>query len=59
METPESKYTKVDVSNTVIDLFEAHVFTGTDDRDIDPTAVPADAAVGTDIAHLEAIGILK
>jgi hypothetical protein len=42
--------TEVYVPDPVIDFLLTHVLTDTGRGEIDPTTVPADAAIGTDIA---------
>ncbi len=59
MESAELQGAEIDVPDTVVDFFQADVLSGADGGDIDPTRVPANAAVGADIADLEAIRILE
>ena len=49
----------VNIPQLMIDLFETDVLTTTGLRNINPTMVPTDAAIGTHIAHFEVIGILE
>ena len=44
-ETAQLEGSEVDIPNTVVDLFQAHVVAGTDGRDIDPVVFPTDTAV--------------
>src|SRR6266852_6809633 len=55
----EPQRPKVDVPDPVVDLLEADVFADADRRDVDPAAVPANAAIGADIPHLEPIRVLE
>lgn len=48
-----------EVPDAVVDFFKADVLSGADDGDIDPKGVPADAAVGADVADLEAVGVVE
>lgn len=48
-----------EVPDAVVDFFEADVLTGADDGDVDPMVVPADTAVGADVADLEAVWIFE
>jgi hypothetical protein len=41
----EFEGTEIDIPHSVVDLFEADVLSGAGDADVDPVAVPADAAV--------------
>ncbi len=59
MQAPGFKWSKVDVPGSVVELFQADVPVGTDDGDIDPVRIPADAAVDADIAELDAVRIFK
>src|SRR5262245_10257780 len=56
-EPSELERAEVDVPHTVVDLFEPYVFANAGRGDIDPRLVPANAALGADIAHFEPIGI--
>jgi hypothetical protein len=57
--TNELECAEVDVPDPVVDLLEADVFPDADSRDVHPAAVPADAAIGAEVAVLETIGILE
>jgi hypothetical protein len=48
---------EVHVPDPVVDFLEADVLADAHDRDVHPTGVPANAAVGTDVLDLEAIRI--
>jgi hypothetical protein len=48
-----------DIPDSVVDLLHADVFTSTTDADVYPCVVPANAAVSTDKAFLEAIWIFQ
>src|SRR5262249_62092868 len=50
---------EVDVPDPVVDLLQTHVLADTHDRDVHPAAVPAKAALGTDVAGLESVGGLQ
>src|SRR2546422_8850011 len=56
-QAPELERPEVHVPDSVIDLFEPYVFADADGGDVDPSPVPANAAIGAHVAHLEAIGI--
>jgi hypothetical protein len=56
VEAAEFEWSKIDVPDSVVDLLEAQVLADTHDADVDASAVPADAAIGADVADLEAIG---
>lgn len=53
VQAAELEGTEVDVPDTIIDFLKADVFFDADDRDMDPVAAQADAAVDADVAHLE------
>lgn len=55
----ELERSEVDVPDAVIDFLQADVFADADGGNVDPLGVPADAAVGADVAGLEAIRILE
>jgi hypothetical protein len=55
-QAPEFEGAEVDVPDAVLDLLEADVFADAGGGDIDPRLVPANAAVGADITHFEAMG---
>src|SRR5262245_21120624 len=50
---------KIYVPNPVVNLFKPNVLSGASDADINPVAVPTDAAVEADIARLEVSGIFQ
>ena len=58
-QAPELERAEVHGPDAVIDFFQAHVRPRADGGDIDPVVVPANAAVGTDVPDLEAIGVLQ
>ena len=59
MKTADFQATIIHIPDTIIDLFQTDIFTGTNGRNLDPVGGPADPAAGIDIASLETIGILK
>ena len=59
VQATELEGAEVDIPQAVVDLFQADVFTDTDDGDVDPVAAPADAAIGTDVTDFEAIRVFK
>lgn len=59
VKSAEFERAEEDVPDAVIDFFEADVLTGADAGDVDPMAIPADAAIGADVASLEAVGVLE
>jgi len=59
VQAAEQERPKVDIPDPVIDLLKAHVFANTRDGNIDPRAIPTDAAIGADVAHFESIWILE
>src|SRR5436305_398485 len=59
MQAAEFQWPEVDGPDSVVDLLQSDVLTSTDDRDVDPAAVPANAAVGAHVANLEPIGVLE
>src|SRR5712692_3130297 len=58
-QAPELERSEVYVPDTVVDLLQADVFADADGGDVEPSPIPADATVGTDVAHFEAVGILQ
>ncbi len=58
-EATELEQSEVDVPDTVIDLFEADILTDAGGGDIDPLAIPSNAAVGADVADFEAVRIFE
>lgn len=50
---------EVDVPDTIVDFFQADILPGADDGGIGPVPVPVDAAIGTDVPDLKAIGIVE
>ena len=57
-ETSGSQRAKIHVPNTIVDLFESHVLSGTAEAQMDPGTVPAETAVVTEIASFRnALGI--
>ncbi len=59
MESAEFEWAEEDVPDTVVDFFEADIFPGADDGDVDPMGVPSNAAVGADVANLEAVRVFE
>lgn len=59
MQAAKFQRSKVNIPNAVVDFFQAHVFAGAADADVHSFMIPADAAVGADIADLEAVGIFE
>ena len=59
MQATELERSEEDIPDAVVDFFESHVLAGAADADIDPVVIPADAAIGADVAQFEAIWILK
>src|SRR5262245_53574430 len=59
VQAAKSQRPEVDVPDAVVDLLQSDVFGDAHDRDVHPPAVPANAAVGADIADFKAIGILE
>ena len=59
MESADFQGAEEDVPDAVVDFFEADIFSGADDGDVDPMGVPANAAVGADVANLEAVGVFE
>jgi hypothetical protein len=53
----ELEWAEIDMPDAIVDVLEADIFPGTGDGDVDPVAVPPDATVGADVAHLEAVGL--
>src|SRR5215218_4750422 len=53
----EFEWAEIDIPDAIVDFLEADIFPGTGDGDVDPLAVPPDATIGADVAHLEAVGI--
>src|SRR5881628_3863897 len=58
-QTAEAQRPKVDVPDPVIDLLEADVFADANRGNVDPAAVPANAAIGADVPHLESIRVFE
>ena len=59
VQAAEQQRPKVDIPDPVIDLLEPHVLANASAGDVDPRAIPADAAIGADVAHFESIWILE
>jgi hypothetical protein len=57
--SPELEGAEGDVPDPIIDVLEADIAPGASDGDVDPLAVPLYAPGGADVAHLEAVGIVK
>ena len=58
-QAPELERPVVDIPDPIVDLLQAHVLTNADGRDVYPAAVPSDAAIRADVAHVEPIGIFQ
>jgi hypothetical protein len=58
-ETAEFEGSKVDVPDSIIDFLQTNVITGTNGGNIDSVVLPADTAIGADIAHFKAIRIFQ
>jgi hypothetical protein len=58
-QTAEFWRSEIDIPDAVVDLFKADVLANAGRRDVDPLAVLPYAAVGADIAYLEAIGVFE
>src|SRR3990172_3198350 len=52
-QTPELERAEVHVPDAVVDFLQADVFTDADGGDVDPSPVPANAAMGAAVAHFE------
>ena len=55
----EFEWAEGDIPDAIIDFLETDIFPGAGGGDVDPLTVPPDAPIGTDVAHLEAVGILE
>src|SRR5207253_4387697 len=51
-QAPELERPVVDIPDPIVDLLQAHVLTNADGRDVYPAAVPSDAAIRADVAHV-------
>lgn len=58
MQAAEQERAEVDVPSPVVHLFQCDVFADTGDGNVHPGTVPADSAVGADIAYLESVRVL-
>ena len=58
-QSAELERAEIDIPDSVIDLFEPDVFTDAGSGDVDPLVIPADAAVGTDVAYFISIRVLE
>jgi hypothetical protein len=58
-ETTEFQRTEIHVPEAVVDLFQADVLCSAGDVDVDPSTVPADATVVTDVASLKMGGVFE
>jgi hypothetical protein len=59
VEATEFERTEADVPDPVVNLLEAHVLARAHGTDVDPSALPSNPPVGTDVADFEAIGVLE
>src|SRR6266496_1073797 len=59
VQTAKLKRPEVHVPDAVVDFLKAHVFADAHGGYVDPAPVPADAAVGADVTHFEAVGIFQ
>src|SRR2546425_1309937 len=57
VQTAKLKWPEVHVPDAVVDFLKANVLADAHGGDVDPAALPTDAAVGADVAHFEAIRI--
>ncbi len=55
----EFQWAGVDIPDAIIDVLETDICPGAGGRDVDPLTVPPDVPIGTDVAQLEAVGILE
>ena len=58
-EPTELERSEVHVPDSVVDFLQPHVFADADGGDVDPSSIPANAAVGTDVANFKAVGIYQ
>ncbi len=58
-EASKLERSEVHVPDAVVDFLQTHVFADADGGDVDPPSIPADAAVGADVAHFEPIGVFQ
>jgi hypothetical protein len=56
---PEFEGAEVDIPDSIVDFLEADIFSNANMRDVDLLMVPPDAPIGTDVAHLEAVGVVE
>jgi hypothetical protein len=59
IEATDLERSEVDVPDAIVDLLEPDILPSANDADINPRSVPTNAAIGADVAYLEAIRILK
>src|SRR3990170_2909309 len=60
VQASELQWPEVDAPDAVVDLLQPHVLADAHAGDVDPGALlPANAAVGAHVAHLESIGVLE
>ncbi|MGH7404886.1 MAG: hypothetical protein ACREJA_03270, partial [Candidatus Methylomirabilales bacterium] len=55
----ELERAEVDIPDALIDFLEPNILGCAGDGDVDPLAIPANATVGTDVTHLEAVGVFE
>src|SRR6266404_1133685 len=58
-QSAEPQRPKVHVPDPVVDLLQAYILADGDGRHVHPARVPSNAAVGTDVADFEPIGVLE
>jgi hypothetical protein len=56
---PECEGAEGDIPDAIIDFFEADIGSDADVGDVDPVMVPPNAAIGPDVAPLEAVRICQ
>ena len=57
VEPSQAQCAEVDVPDSVIDLLQADVLANAGNGDVDPLTVPADAAIGADVAYFLSVRI--
>ena len=58
-QSTELERAEVDVPDAVIEFFEPDIFARAGMRGVAPLAIPANAAIGTDIADLEPVRLFE
>lgn len=59
VQSPEFDRAEVKVPDAVIDFLQADVPAGRNDGNVDPVAVPTNAAIGADVAQLVAVRVFE